>query len=165
MNSRIEHNETMSTRPIERIFQRMQATYGMEWERNLGSAPIADVKTVWLDMLSSFLQSHDSMKAIAWALDNLPERCPNAIAFRNLCRQAPAVVKPALPEPKADPERLKAELAKLAPLASEMKAQKRSTDGREWARLIMQRFNGGEKMNPTTLAMARSALNLEVEAA
>ena len=58
-----------------------------------------------------------------------------------------------------------AELAKLAPLASEMKAQKRSTDGREWARLIIQRFNGGEVMNPTTLAMARNALNLEAEAA
>jgi hypothetical protein len=46
-----------------------------------------------------------------------------------------------------------------------MKAQKRSTDGREWARLIIQRFNGGEVMNPTTLAMARNALNLEAEAA
>lgn len=146
----------------DRLFTRMALTYGSAWVRQWEGLDANTVKSFWAHELSQFAGCLDS---IAWGLENLPERCPNLVQFKALCHQAPAAVKPALPEPKADPERLKAELAKLAPLASEMKAQKRSTDGREWARLIIQRFNGGEVMNPTTLAMARNALNLEAEAA
>jgi hypothetical protein len=147
---------------IDRLFNRLALTYGSAWVRQWEGLDANTVKSFWAHELSQFT---GCLQNIAWALENLPERCPNLVQFKALCHQAPAAVKPALPEPKADPERLKAELAKLAPLATEMKAQKRSTDGREWARLIMQRFNTGQKVNQTSLAMARNALNLEAEAA
>ncbi len=39
------------------------------------------------------LEKLDAEGRVAWALENLPERCPNVIEFRNLCRQAPAEMK------------------------------------------------------------------------
>jgi hypothetical protein len=92
-------------------------------------------------------------------LENLPERCPNVIEFRNLARRAPELEKPRLPEPKADPVRLKAELAKL----SEIKAQVKNTkvDHKAWAKAILKRHSEGAKINITTLSMARSAMNQE----
>jgi hypothetical protein len=146
---------------IDRLFGRLAMTYGAAWVRQWEGLDANTVKSFWASELGGYA---NNLHSVAWALENLPERCPNLIQFKALCQQAPAAPKPALPEPKADPERVKAELAKLAPLAANAKTAPR-TDGREWARLIIQRFNGGEKLNQTTLAMARNALHIELEAA
>lgn len=141
--------------PIDRIFNRIRATYGAAWDRQNGSAPQVDVKTVWEHELSGFMQSRAAMMSIAWALENLPERCPNVIEFRNLCRQAPSTEAPRLPEPAADPARVAAELAKLAPIRA---AAAMPTDRLDWARRILQTAEDGAKRTPTVVKMARDAL-------
>ena len=142
---------------IDRIFEVMASTYGAEFTRLYDNVPVGDVKTVWLDVLDTF--GGPRMAYIAWALKNLPERCPNAIGFRNLCRQAPAIEPPLLPEPKADPERLRTELARLQPLRDAVRTAG-PVDHKAWARRIVARAEAGERVNRTSLSMARSALRL-----
>lgn len=142
--------------PIDRVFNRLSATYGAEWDRQNGQAPQSDVKTVWEHELSGFMQSRAAMMSIAWALENLPERCPNVIQFRNLCRAAPAADVPKLPEPKADPARLAAELAKLAPLREKLAAVP-AKDCKQWARDILANTSG---RTPTVIQMANRALGV-----
>ncbi len=90
--------------PVERIFARLTTTYLADWTRKIGQTPIADMMTLWEHELSGFLQNRESMMAIGWALENLPERVPNVIEFKNLCRQAPSTQMPKLEVPKFDPE-------------------------------------------------------------
>jgi hypothetical protein len=139
---------------IDRLFQRMAATYGASWDRSMGNAPLADVKTAWAHELQGFGARLD---AVAWALENLPERCPNVIEFRNLCRKAPEPETPKLPEPPADPERLRAELAKLQPIID---AAKRAVtvDRLAWARRIVSRRDAGARVAHGTYNIAADAL-------
>lgn len=146
---------------VDRIFQRMAATYGASWDRSLGQAPIGDLKSAWSYELQGFAANLD---AIAWALENLPETPPNVIQFRNLARRAPQPEVPRLPEPPADPVRLRKELAKLAPLIEE--ARRKVNDNRlGWAHRIVARADGGERIVPATLRMAKDALARHGESA
>lgn len=142
---------------IDRLFKRLGATYGAAWDRSLGDAPIADVKTVWGHELSIFA---NSLHRVAWALENLPERCPNVIEFKRLCQSAPAPEQPVLPEPKADPARLAAELAKLAPLRQSFNKVE-TKDCRAWARKLLAEHAAGFKKTPAVLQMARDAVGAE----
>jgi len=148
---------SLSNQAIDRLFTRIGATYGAQWDKSLGSAPLGDVKTLWAHELSTYA---NSLHRIAWALENLPPRCPNVIEFKQICRQAPAPETLALPEPKADPERLKRELAKLADIKKAVVADK--VDHKAWAKKIMFRYKAGERINPTSLRFAREALRHEV---
>ncbi|MDB5887040.1 MAG: hypothetical protein JWR74_3211 [Polaromonas sp.] len=134
---------------IDRLFTRLSATYGADWTRQWASVPISDVKTAWGHELAGFI--HD-LPAIAQALENLPERCPNVIQFKALCK-ANRTVKTTLllPEPKSDPVFIAKVLSKLAEPAPK-------TDGREWARRIIQRKADGEFINPFSLNLAKGAL-------
>lgn len=135
---------------IERIFERLAATYGAAWDRSLGSAPLSDIKTAWSHELGGFENRLDD---IAWAFDNLPDKCPNVIEFKKLCRLAPEKETPRLEAPKADPERLRDELAKLGHIT----AKPRPSD-KDWARAIINRHEAGEKIRPISLRFAREAL-------
>lgn len=146
---------SIPTKAIDRLFERLAATYGAQWTRQWQDVPMADVKTAWAHELSGF---SGSLNRIAWALENLPPKCPNVIEFKNLCRQAPAPEAPRLPEPKADPERVKAELAKLAPVRQSVATSQR--DGREWARRIVARSEAGDRIRPITLRFAKEALRI-----
>jgi hypothetical protein len=148
---------SLSNQAIDRLFTRLGATYGSQWDKSLGSAPLGDVKTLWAHELSTYA---NSLHRIAWALENLPPRCPNVIEFKQLCRQAPAPETLALPEPKADPERLKRELSKLADIKKVVVADK--VDHKAWAKKILARYTAGERINPTSLRFAREALRHEV---
>jgi hypothetical protein len=149
---------SLSTQAIDRLFTRLGATYGAQWDKALGSAPLGDVKTLWAHELSAYA---GSLHRIAWALENLPPRCPNVIEFKQLCRQAPAPEAPALPEPKADPERLKRELAKLSDMKATITATPSKVDHKAWAKRILARYTAGERINPTSLRFAREALRSE----
>lgn len=140
---------------LDRLFSRLAATYGAAWERNLGSTPLADVKTAWGHELSGF---SGRLEAIAWALENLPPKCPNVIEFKNLCRQAPAPEAPRLPEPKADPERLKAELSKLGEVRKAVVSS--SVDHKAWAKRLIARHEAGDRIRPVTLRFAKEALRI-----
>lgn len=135
---------------INRLFNRLSATYGAAWTRLWADVPMADVKAAWAHELATFATS---LHRIAWALENLPARCPNVIEFKALCRQAPAPDVPRLPEPVVDPERVKAELAKLA-----SRNPTERQDPKDWARRILVRHEAGEKLSPTTLRFAKEAL-------
>lgn len=128
----------LPTKAIDRIFSRMEATYMASWERAIGSVPVSDIKTLWSHELAGF---EGRLQDIAWALDNLPERPPNIIEFKKLCRLAPAPEVPQVEGPKADPERLKAELKKLG----EIIQQPKQTDT-EWATRILNRVAAGDKV-------------------
>jgi hypothetical protein len=143
---------SLPTQAIDRLFQRLAATYGASWDRSLGQAPTADAKSAWAHELQGFAGRLD---CLAWALENLPEKCPNVIEFRNLCRRAPEPQMPRLPEPAADPERVKRELAKLGHLREPV-ASRPDTD---WARRIVARAEAGAKVAPLPLRMAREVVD------
>jgi hypothetical protein len=148
---------SLSNQAIDRLFNRLGATYGAQWDKSLGAAPLGDVKTLWAHELSTYA---NSLHRIAWALENLPPRCPNVIEFKQICRQAPAPETLALPESKADPERLKQELAKLADIKKAALADR--VDHKAWAKKILARYAAAQRINPTSLRFAREALRNEV---
>lgn len=101
---------------IDRIFTKLTLVYGREFTARWDSVgvPIEAVKADWAHELDGFDKWPE---AIAHALQNLPpDRPPTVLQFRALCRAAPAKELPQLPAPKADPARVKAELAKLRAL-------------------------------------------------
>lgn len=134
---------------IDKIFKKMTLNYGVEFVARYKGQKINDVKTDWSHELSGF----DSMAyAIAFGLSNLPDRVPTAQQFKTLCRQAPSkqIALPP-PSPKADPDRVAAELAKLAPVRNAPKI-----DSIDWARSILANPNG---RTPTVIQMAKTAVN------
>jgi hypothetical protein len=148
---------SLSLKAVDRLFERLALTYGKQFTDMYYNLDHSSVKTMWSDELSTYA---NSLHRIAWALENLPPRCPNVIEFKQICRQAPAPETLALPEPKADPERLKRELAKLADIKKAVVADK--VDHKAWAKKILARYTAGERINPTSLRFAREALRHEV---
>lgn len=142
---------------VEHVFAMMAATYGSAWDKSLGQAPIADVKTVWANALDGFMHSDNAKRAIVWGLKNLPARVPNSIEFRDLCRQAPASKEIALPMPVVNPE--------IAAMVIEGTRKKLEAgvpyDRLAWAKVILRDHKGGLHRTPTVVGMARRALNLE----
>lgn len=146
---------------VDHVIERLHATYGMEWVRKWDGLEPQAVKTIWMNELDSFASS---MGRIVWALENLPARCPNAVEFRHLCRQAPAPDEPALPAPQADPKRVRAELAKLGALRP-AQANTASLYHKEWARRLIARSEAGERVRPLSLRFAQEALRTHLPAA
>lgn len=146
---------SLPLKAVDRLFERLAATYGAAWDRSLGTAPIADVKAAWSHELSGFA---DKLAMLAWALENLPETCPNVLQFKSICRRAPAPEAPRLPEPKAAPERVAAELAKLSPLVASVRTPSEPVDHKAWAKRLMARHEAGELLNPKTLRFARETV-------
>jgi hypothetical protein len=118
------------------------------------------VKTAWSHELAGFA---GRLEVLAWALENLPPKCPNVIEFKSICRQAPRPAEPQLPEPKADPARVSAELAKLSDVKRAAKFAAHSVDSKAWAKALIARRDSGEKLNPTCLRFAREALRLHLD--
>lgn len=138
---------------VEYIFSVCAATYGEAWDRSLGRAPITDTKTAWLNAVAQF-NSKPGKKRIMWALDNLPDRAPNPIQFRNLCQSAPMPETPTLEAPKADPERVAAELAKLGKVV----AAKPAANSKQWAHTLKAREEAGDRLNLNQKRCWRAAL-------
>jgi len=145
---------SISIKAIDRLFERLAATYGSAWSRQWSDVPLADVKTAWAHELSGY---GGRLEVLAWALENLPERAPNIIEFRNLCRRSPAPEAPRLPEPKADPERLAREMSKLQDL-KQLVTKALPVDHKAWAKRILQGYADGKKTNPTSIRFAKEAL-------
>jgi hypothetical protein len=138
---------------IDRLFERLTATYGRQFMQLYEGVEANAVKTAWAHELSGF---SNNLHALAWALENLPARAPNAIEFRFLCRLAPAPTIQQITEPAANPERVRAELAKLGEVskAPPLRAN------RDWARRIIGRAEAGERVARATLHMAKQALGV-----
>lgn len=134
---------------IDRIFDKLTLTYGQAFLRRWADIDINAVKSDWAHELAGFAQHP---RAIAFALENLPaERPPTVLEFRAMARRAPAEDLPRLPEPKADPARVAAELAKLAPVLKGNDVRPGRTD---WAHRILAKHAAGARVTRTVLAMA-----------
>ena len=143
---------------IDRLFARLHATYGAAWDRAMGSVPVADAKAAWAHELGGFAAR---LQDVAWALEHLPERCPNVIEFRNLCRMAPATEVAQLPAPPADPERVRAELAKLGPMVRQsLSVGSGGAANRDWAKRILERVAAGERVGRYARESAQVAMGL-----
>lgn len=147
---------SLPIKTIDRLFERMAATYGAAWTRQWQDVPMADVKTAWAHELSAFAST---LSRIAWALDNLPPRCPNPIEFRALCRAAPVPEAPRLPEPVVNPNVLQAELSRLEGVRRQITTQE---DPKAWARRLIAKHEAGQWVRPISLRFAREALRLHL---
>lgn len=137
---------------VDHVFNVMGATYGAAWDRSMGTAPIADVKTAWGEALNDFMHSDDAKKAILWGLKNLPDTVPNARQFRSLCRNAPSKAPVMLPAPTVNPEI-------AAKVLEGLKANAVGrVDHKAWARKILEDVAAGVKKSPTVVQMAKNAL-------
>lgn len=136
---------------VDRIFEKLTLIYGREFTSRWEGLPIAEVKADWAHELAGFANWPEAIK---YGLENMPaDRAPTVLQFRDMCRKAPAKAAKALPEPKADPDRAKAEIAKLR-----KRGPGEKPDPKDWARRILARHEAGEKLNPTSLRFAREAL-------
>jgi hypothetical protein len=147
---------SLPMKAIDRLFERLGATYGKQWTSMWDGTPISDVKSLWAHELATY-SGH--LEALAFALENLPPRAPNCIEFKQLCRMAPRKDDaPAIEHVKADPARVAAEFAKLREVIKAKPAA--SYDSKEWARIITARHDAGEKIRPLNLRFAREALGV-----
>lgn len=145
---------------VDKIFLKLTLIYGRDFIGRWEGLEISDVKTDWGHELGGF---ENWPEAIAHALANCPpNKPPTVLEFRDLARKGPRAKVPLLPEPVADPERVAAELAKLAPLKAALTTP---TDHKKWARTLIERHAAGEKLNMTTLRFAREALGIKKETA
>lgn len=136
---------------IDRLFSRLSAVYGTGWTRECAGTPMNDLKTIWGHELAGYI---NHLAAIAYALDNLPERCPNVIQFKGLCRAAPARELPMLDAPKADP-------AIVAAVVSRLRGADHAPAGmRDWAHRLKARHEAGDRLNPYQVSSYQQALGL-----
>jgi hypothetical protein len=140
---------------IDRLFERLVTTYGRQFSAMYEGVDLNAVKLTWAHELAGYACS---LRSIAWALDHLPERVPNVIAFRNLCRQAPPASAPRIGAPAANTETVMAELARLAPMRAAMSSTARAGN-KEWALRIVAQHAAGQNVRPISLQFAQQALH------
>lgn len=137
---------------VDRIFDKLTLVYGQQFLRRWADIDLNAVKSDWSFELSGF-EAHP--KAIAWALQNLPvDQPPTVLDFKFLARRAPLDELPRLEAPKADPQRVAEELAKLAPV----KAQPFKGANTDWAHAIVAKHDSGVPVAPLVLKMARDVV-------
>ncbi len=97
----------MDIKVIEMIFKKFGVTYGNEFFDQYKNVQIREVMQNWAKELSGF-RPHE----IAYGLECLPDRPPNVIQFRAVCRMAPPPMIKLLSQP-IDKEKGKREIEKL----------------------------------------------------
>lgn len=139
---------------VDRIFERLTVRYGDRFLNRWKGVDMDAVRFDWSNTLTGF---EGWPEAIAFAFDHIDdEKPPTASMFRSLALKAPKPERLALPEPAADPERVAAELAKLAPLCRG-RAEALPVDPKAWADVILKLDADGIKVNPYRLRCARFA--------
>lgn len=135
----------------EKIFMKLTLIYGRDFTGRWEGMNICDIKTDWSHELSGY---ENRPKAIAWALQNLPAgKPPTVLEFRKLCNTLPQEATVFLDAPKADPVRVRAELAKLADAPAK-------SDSKEWARRKLASHAAGDRVGVFGLKLARQALGM-----
>ena len=146
---------TLPIAAVERLFDRLSMTYGTEFKNKWTGMPLNEIKTHWAYELSQFA---DNLNAIGWALQNLPDRCPNLIEFKSLCKQAPRPTTIALDAPKAPADVVDTEISKI--ISSLVKTPESIGDHKRWARRLKERHEKGEQLSPYQINCYKVALNL-----
>ena len=139
---------------VDRLFVKLTMMYGKQFLARWDGLDIDAVKCDWATELSGF---DKCAHAIAYALQNLdPEKPPSVLMFRAIARRAPDIEVPALPAPKADPQRMAAELAKLGFIRDKVSTS--STSMKDWALRLKARHEAGELLSPNQVRCYKAAL-------
>jgi hypothetical protein len=146
---------TLPIAAVERLFDRLAMFYGNEFKNKWNGFPLSDVKSTWAYELSQF---SDNLNAIGWALQNLPDRCPNLIEFKNLCKQAPRPTTIALEAPKAPIEVVDSVISKI--VSSLVLTPTNNIDHKRWAKRFKERHDNGEKLSPLQIKSYKYALDM-----
>lgn len=143
---------------VEKIFDKLTMNYGVEFMARYKGLPLADVKTDWADELACF---EKRPSAIAFFLEHLPDRAPTAQQAKGICLAAQVVEKPiALAyEPKADPERVAQEMAKLSTVTVT------AVNPKAWAYRLKALDEDGQHVSLFQRQCYRAALGLDRMAA
>lgn len=109
---------------VDRIFSRLQGVYGREFSGQYSTGLVDGIdhglenaKQVWAEELAGF---QENPQAIAYALETLPDKAPNAIRFRDACRRAPEIAKPKL-EHKLSAEQMAANKRRIQEMMATLK--------------------------------------------
>ena len=103
-------NQKLPDSWIDKLFSRLQGVYGRQfigqYSQIVGNIDegLANAKQIWAEELGCFYSNPD---CIANALKNLPDRSPNLIQFKELCRQSSLTAKASLPYILSDEEKIK----------------------------------------------------------
>lgn len=114
---------------VTKIFERLQGVYGSEFTFKFSrvvdgqDVGFLAAKQAWAEELAFCA---DKPELIAWAFKNLPEKAPNAIQFKMLCKGAPRVEKQESAAENAieasyTPEQIEENKAKLREMTKAMK--------------------------------------------
>lgn len=111
---------------VEKFFARLQGIYGREFTGQFSTgmvngidAGLENAKATWAEELGGFVKWPE---AIAYALEHLPERVPNCIKFKELCRNAPRP-EPVKLEYKLTEEQMAANRIKVKQMMADLKAK------------------------------------------
>ncbi|MEQ1535544.1 MAG: hypothetical protein ABL923_06670 [Burkholderiaceae bacterium] len=96
---------------VEVIFTKLSLVYGRDFLMRWEGLDIAKVKSDWAHELTGI-----SDESVRHALRKLPDKPPNVLEFRNVAMNAPAPVFSRIDPPTANPELVKAEIAKARAL-------------------------------------------------
>jgi len=144
---------------IDRLFERLQMTYGAEFLNKWANLNAGEVKSHWAHELASF---SDNLNAIGWALQNLPDRCPNLIEFKSLVKHAPKPTTMALEAPKAPVEVVDRVMAEIASKAFKLpRDEKGQIDHKRWAKKLLQRHKKGEPLGLHQIKAYKAALEIK----
>ena len=117
-------NPTLPNAWVEKIFARLQGIYGREFTGQYSTGMVNGIdpglenaKATWAEELGSFVKWPE---AIAYALEHLPERVPNCIKFKELCRMAPRP-EPVQIEYKISDEQMAINRAKVKKMMEELR--------------------------------------------
>lgn len=126
---------------IERVFAKLAITYGHRFLSIWDGMPIEAVKADWAQDLAGVRQDR-----ILWALQNLPERAPDAPTFRALCARMPEPGKPlALPH---GPKRAAPALVRMLSEQLRKEPKDQAPERVRWARTFIAKW-GGADARPT----------------
>ena len=145
----------LPTKVVERLFEKLQLTYGTEFTNKWGELNSMDLMTNWAYELAQFA---DNLNAIGWALQNLPDRCPNLIEFKNLCKQAPRPQHQALDAPKAPVEVIDREISNM--FARLIKKPTDAGDHKRWAKRLKERHEKNQHLSPYQINCYKTALDM-----
>jgi len=143
---------------IERLFQRLNATYGSEFINKWDNVSMVEVKTAWSHELAFCA---DNLNMIVWALVNLPAKCPNLIEFKLICKQAPRPEHFAIEAQKAPADIVDKELARTAQELFKPKVNTQGTvEHKRWAKSLKTRHENGEKLSIYQISCYKTALDM-----
>jgi len=143
---------------VDRIFERLTVRYGDRFTARWKGVDMDAVRHDWATVLSGF---ENWPEAISFAFDTLDdEKPPTAAVFRSLALKAPKPTRLALPEPKADPERLAAEFAKLGNIRAKTLSTS-AVDDKAWAKRLKANHEEGEILNVNQIRCYHAALGIE----